>query len=147
MNGEFHLSVAIPIHNEETVLPELLSRTRAVLDSIAGGPHELVFVDDGSSDNTLAILEEAVRKDPQIMVVSLSRNFGHQAALSAALDHVSGDATVLMDGDLQDEPEIIPKFVERFSEGYDVVYAQRINRKESWPLRLSYFVFYRTMAK
>jgi dolichol-phosphate mannosyltransferase len=80
-------------------------------------------------------------------VLSLSRNFGHQAALTAALDHVTGDATVLMDGDLQDLPEAIPGFVEKFFEGYDVVYAQRTRRKEAWPLRLCYFVFYRLMAR
>ena len=146
MNSEFRLSVAIPIHDEETVLPELLRRTRAVLDQIPGGPHELLFVDDGSADCTLPILEEAARQDTRIIVLSLSRNFGHQAALTAALDHVTGDATVVMDGDLQDAPEAIPQFVERFFEGYDVVYAQRTNRKEAWPLRLCYFVFYRMMG-
>lgn len=147
MNSAFRLSLAIPLHNEETVLPELLSRTCAVLDQLGGGPHELVFVDDGSTDRTFALLEEASRRDPRIRAISLSRNFGHQAALTAALDHVSGDAAVVMDGDLQDVPEVIPQFVERFHQGYDVVYAQRIRRKEPWPLRLCYFVFYRLMAK
>jgi len=147
MNPAFRLSMAIPLHNEETVLPELLRRTRAVLDQIAGGPHEIVFVDDGSADRTFAILEDAARQDSRVRAISLSRNFGHQAALTAALDHVTGDAAVVMDGDLQDVPEAIPQFVERFHQGYDVVYAQRVRRKEPWPLRLCYFVFYRTMAK
>jgi glycosyltransferase involved in cell wall biosynthesis len=147
MNSAFRLSLAIPLHNEETVLPELLRRTRAVLDRIPGGPHEIVFVDDGSTDHTFALLEEAARQDSRIRAISLSRNFGHQAALTAALDHLSGDAAVVMDGDLQDVPEAIPQFVERFHQGYDVVYAQRIRRKEPWPLRLCYFVFYRLMAK
>jgi len=146
MNSAFRLSLAIPLHNEETVLPELLRRTRAVLDQLAGGPHEIVFVDDGSTDRTFVLLEEAARQDSRIRAISLSRNFGHQAALTAALDHVSGDAAVVMDGDLQDVPEAIPQFVERFQQGYDVVYAQRIRRKEPWPLRLCYFVFYRLMA-
>jgi polyisoprenyl-phosphate glycosyltransferase len=79
--------------------------------------------------------------------VALSRNFGHQAALTAALDHDSGDAVVVMDGDLQDVPEAIPSFVERYQEGYDVVYAQRVRRKEPWWLRLCYFAFYRLMAR
>jgi len=118
-----------------------------VLDKVQGGPHELLFVDDGSTDGTLALLEEAAQRDTRIMVLSLSRNFGHQAALTAALDHVTGDATVLMDGDLQDEPESIPRLLEKFFEGYDVVYAQRTRRKEAWPLRLSYYVFYRLMAR
>ena len=146
MNAGFRLSVAIPIHNEETVLPELLRRTLSVLDQLIGGPHELLFVDDGSTDRTAAILEEVAQKDPRIVVLSLSRNFGHQAALTAALDHVSGDATVVMDGDLQDLPEAIPQFVAPFFDGYDVVYALRTGRKEAWPLRLCYFLFYRMMA-
>jgi polyisoprenyl-phosphate glycosyltransferase len=146
MSPRFRLSVAIPLHNEAAILPELLRRTCMVLDQLAGGPHEIVFVDDGSTDNTFAILEEASRLDSRISVVSLSRNFGHQAALTAALDHVSGDAAVVMDGDLQDVPEVIPEFVARYNQGFDVVYAQRILRKEPWPLRLCYFVFYRLMA-
>lgn len=147
MKDEFRLSVAIPIHNEETVLPEFLRRTRGVLDQIRGGPHELLFVDDGSTDGTLEILQEAAREDARVIVVSLSRNFGHQAAVTAALDHVTGDAAVVMDGDLQDAPEAIPQFAARYFEGYDVVYAQRTNRKEAWPLRVCYFVFYRIMAR
>jgi polyisoprenyl-phosphate glycosyltransferase len=147
MSSNFRLSVAVPVHNEESVLPELLTRVLSVLDKIEGGPHELLFVDDGSTDGTLVLLEEAAQRDSRIMVLSLSRNFGHQPALTAALDHVTGDATVLMDGDLQDEPEAIPRFLEKFFEGYDVVYAQRTRRKEAWPLRLSYYVFYRLMAR
>jgi glycosyltransferase involved in cell wall biosynthesis len=141
------ISVAIPLHNEESIVPELLQRLGAVLDSLPGGPHEMIFADDGSTDSTLALLEAAANDDPRIVVVSLSRNYGHQSAISAALDFTSGDATVVMDGDLQDVPEVIPEFVQRFLEGYDVVYAQRIRRKEPWPLRLCYFVFYRAMAK
>jgi glycosyltransferase involved in cell wall biosynthesis len=147
MSSNFRLSVAVPVHNEESVLPELLTRVLGVLDKTEGGPHELLFVDDGSTDGTLVLLEEAAQRDSRIMVLSLSRNFGHQAALTAALDHVTGDATVLMDGDLQDEPESIPRFLGKFFEGYDVVYAQRTRRKEAWPLRLSYYVFYRLMAR
>ncbi len=139
----FQLSIAVPIHNEASVLPELLRRTRAVLDRVPGGPHQLLFVDDGSTDRTLEILEKACHDDPRITVISLSRNFGHQAALTAALDYVQGDAVVLMDGDLQDPPESIPVFIERFREGYDVVYATRASRKESWWLRACYFLFYR----
>jgi glycosyltransferase involved in cell wall biosynthesis len=147
MTSSPRLSVAIPLHNEESVLPELLQRLGAVLDALPGGPHEIVFVDDGSTDSTFEMLEEAVNSDPRIVAVSLSRNYGHQSAISAALDFTSGDATVVMDGDLQDVPEVIPEFVERFQEGYDVVYAQRTRRKEPWLLRLCYFVFYRAMAK
>jgi glycosyltransferase involved in cell wall biosynthesis len=147
MTSSPRLSVAIPLHNEESVLPELLQRVVAVLDALPGGPHEMVFVDDGSTDSTFYILEVAANSDPRIIAVSLSRNYGHQSAVSAALDFTSGDATVVMDGDLQDVPEVIPEFVKRFQEGYDVVYARRVRRKEPWPLRVCYFVFYRVMAK
>jgi len=143
----FRLSVAIPIHNEESVLPELLRRLQAVLDKLPGGPHELVLVDDGSTDRTYELLEAAAQKDWRIVALSLSRNFGHQAAITAALDHVTGDAVVVMDGDLQDVPEVIPQFVEKYHQGYDVVYAKRVRRKEPWLLRACYFVFYRLMAK
>jgi dolichol-phosphate mannosyltransferase len=140
------LTIGVPVHNEEAVMPELLARTRAVLDAVPGGPHELIFVDDGSFDRTLALLEAAASEDPRIVVVSLSRNFGHQAALSAALDEAQGDAVVLMDGDLQDSPESIPAMFEKFREGFDVVYAQRVKRKEPWWLRAAYYGFYRVAA-
>lgn len=140
------LSVALPLYNEEEVLPELLDRLGAVLDGLEGGPHEIVCVDDGSRDRTAEMLEEAARDEPRLVLVKLSRNFGHQAAFSAALDHVTGDAVVMMDADLQDPPEVIPEFVERWREGWDVVYARRARRKESWLLRLSYFVFYRLLS-
>ncbi len=143
----FRLSVAIPIHNEESALPELLRRLRVVLDNVPGGPHEIVFVDDGSTDRTFEMLAEAAEEDERIVVLSLSRNFGHQASITAGLDHATGDAAVVMDGDLQDVPEEIPRFVEKFQQGYDVVYAQRVRRKEPLALRICYFVFYRMIAK
>lgn len=147
MLAGIRLSVAIPVHNEESVLPELLLRLRKVLEGLSAGPHEIVFVDDGSTDGTFAMLSEAAHEDSRIIAISLSRNFGHQAAISAALDHASGDAVVIMDGDLQDIPEVIPQFLEKFVEGFDVVYAQRVRRKEPLLLRICYFVFYRMMAR
>jgi glycosyltransferase involved in cell wall biosynthesis len=146
MNTEPRVSVAIPLYNEREVLPELLRRVRGVLDEIPGGPHEIVFVDDGSSDGTFEILSVAAAEEPRILAISLSRNFGHQSALSAALDNVSGDVVVVMDGDLQDPPEVIPRFIEEFKKGIDVVYAQRSGRKEGWLLRLCYYLFYRVLA-
>jgi glycosyltransferase involved in cell wall biosynthesis len=140
------ITVAVPLHNEETGLPELIRRVGLVLDQIPGGPHEMLFVDDGSSDRTMQLLEEFAGRDPRISVISLSRNFGHQAALTAALDHVSGDVTVVLDGDLQDPPETIPVLVEKFLEGYDVVYAQRLRRKEALWLRICFYLFYRLMS-
>ena len=147
MKGSPRLSVAIPVHNEVAALPELLSRLMNVLNDLPGGPHEIIFVDDGSTDETFVFLEEAAKNDSRIVVIALSRNYGHQAALTAALDYVSGDAAIVMDGDLQDVPEAIPEFVQKYSQGYDVVYAQRIRRKEPWVLRLCYFFFYRLLAK
>lgn len=141
------VSVAMPVHNEESVVPELVRRVGAVLDSLPSGPHEMIFVDDGSSDRTLALLEQAAAGDPRIGVISLSRNFGHQPAITAALDHTTGDVTVIMDGDLQDSPEAIPQFLAKYREGFDVVYARRVNRKESWWLRVSYWAYYRMLAR
>jgi polyisoprenyl-phosphate glycosyltransferase len=141
------LSIAIPVHNEQEVVAELLRRLGTVLDSIGDGDHEIVIVDDGSTDSTLDLLRQASARDPRLKIVSLSRNFGHQAALSCALDHTSGDAVVVMDADLQDVPEAIPQLYEKFRSGYDVVYAQRIRRKEAWPVRACYFIFYRLLAQ
>ncbi|MCY7379701.1 MAG: glycosyltransferase family 2 protein [Gemmatimonadaceae bacterium] len=146
MSSAFRLSVAIPLYNEEAGIPELLRRMGAVLDAVPGGPHEMVLVDDGSRDRTLELLQAAARTDRRLVIIALSRNFGHQPALSAALDYVSGDVIVAMDGDLQDRPEAIPALLAKHREGFDVVYAQRAKRKESWPLRLSYYVFYRLLA-
>jgi polyisoprenyl-phosphate glycosyltransferase len=146
MTEQPSVSLAIPVYNEEAVVPELLRRTTAVLDAMPGGPHEIVVVDDGSSDRTLELLEAAAEKDPRLVVISFSRNFGHQVALAAALDHVSGDVTVLIDGDLQDPPEAIPILVDASKRGYDVVYVQRVDRKEGWALRACYYMFYRLVA-
>src|SRR4030095_6832514 len=140
------LSIGIPVRNEEEVLPELLSRLLAVLDTIPGGPHEVVFVDDGSTDGTRTILTNAVRNDSRLRVVALSRNFGHQAAMGAAIDHATGDAIVLMDGDLQDEPEIIPELVRHHQAGADVVYTRRVSREEGLLFRTAYKLYYRIAA-
>ncbi len=146
MSQHPRVSIAIPIYNEEEVVPLLLRRTAAVLDTLPGGPHEVVLVDDGSSDRTLEIVEASAQLDSRLVVVALSRNFGHQTALAAALDNVSGDVVVLMDGDLQDPPEAIPALLETYRQGYDVVYVQRVNRKEAWWLRFCYYAFYRLLA-
>jgi dolichol-phosphate mannosyltransferase len=92
------------------------------------------------------MLEAEARQDSRIAVVALARNFGHQVAVTAALDHVVGDVTIVMDADLQDIPEVIPQFLEQYEKGFDVVYAKRARRPEGWLLRVSYFVFYRLLA-
>jgi dolichol-phosphate mannosyltransferase len=140
------VSVAVPMFNESENFDELRRRVLAVFDALPGGPHELVLVDDGSSDGTGGLMEAAALADPRVAAVLLSRNFGHQRALSAALDHVTGDVVVLLDGDLQDQPEEIPRFLELHDQGYDVVYARRERRKEPLWLRACYFMYYRFLA-
>ena len=140
------LSIGIPVYNEQQVIPELLMRLTKVLDSLPGGPHEVVFVDDGSTDGSRELLTAAARRDTRLRLLVLSRNFGHQAALGAALDHATGDAVVLMDADLQDEPEIIPDFLRHHQAGADVVYARRASRQEGRLLRMAYGVFYLIIA-
>ena len=100
----------------------------------------------GSSDATPELLERAAQNDPRLVLISFSRNFGHQTALAASLDHASGDVTILMDGDLQDPPEAIPRLLDWYNQGYDVVYVRRVKQKESWWLRLCYYIFYRLLA-
>lgn len=145
--SERFLSLAIPVFNEEAVLPELLRRVEGVLDAIPGGPHEVVFVNDGSHDRSQQILERAAADDPRIKIVRLSRNFGHQAALSAALDHVSGDAVLTMDADLQDTPEVLGRLLAKLDEGFDVVVVRRVGRKEPAWKRAAYHVAYRLIAR
>ncbi len=146
MTGAPRVSVAIPLYNESEVFPELVRRLTAVLDGIPGGPHEVVFVDDGSADGTFEMVAAAAAADRRFVGIALSRNFGHQAAISAALDHATGDVVVVMDGDLQDPPEAIPQLVAEWQKGFDVVYVQRTARKEGILLRASYYLFYRMIA-
>jgi dolichol-phosphate mannosyltransferase len=119
------LSVVSPMHNEEGNARALYERVVAAVGDV---PFELVLTDDGSRDGTPAILEELAAADQRVKVISLSRNFGHQAALTAGLDHAKGDVVVMMDSDLQDPPEVIPEMVQRWREGAEVVYAVRQSR-------------------
>ena len=121
------ISVVIPIFNEEETLPELLRRTTTALDA-TGRPWELLFVDDGSRDRSADLLRAAHATDPRIKLITLSRNFGHQPAITAGVHHARGDAVILIDGDLQDPPELIPELVTKWSEGTQVVLAQRRTR-------------------
>jgi len=146
MNRRRLLSIAIPVFNEDAVLDELYRRVTAMAANLDGWDCEIVFVDDGSTDASREWLESLAIADARVTVVTLSRNFGHQAALTAALDHVRGDAVVMMDADLQDEPETIPRLLAEFDRGFDVVYAIRRERKEGWLLRTGYATFYRVIA-
>jgi polyisoprenyl-phosphate glycosyltransferase len=140
------VSVVVPVFNEEKTIGELLARIRSTLAAIGEGPHEIILVDDGSTDRTAEMLQREIEHDARLVGIVFSRNFGHQAALTAGLDHSAGDVTIVMDGDLQDPPEAIPLFLEKYDEGFDVVYAQRVHRKESWWLRLCYHLFYRLIG-
>jgi len=143
-SGVPDLSVVVPLYDEERVVGPLHRRLSEALAKL-GASYELVLVDDGSRDATPWLLDEIQAGDPHVSVIHLSRNFGHQPAVTAGLDHARGRAVVVMDGDLQDPPEVIPRLVERWSEGFDVVYAVRQNRKESPVKRLGYFAFYRLL--
>ncbi len=140
------ISIVVPVYNEQSIVDELLRRSLSVLDALPGGPHEMVLVDDGSSDRTWELIAAAVEHEPRLVGVALSRNFGHQAAIGAALDHASGDYVVVMDGDLQDPPEVIPQLLAEAQQGFDVVYVIRIKRKEAWWMRAGYACFYRLIA-
>ncbi|MFO0809895.1 MAG: glycosyltransferase family 2 protein [Gemmataceae bacterium] len=139
------LSIVIPVLNEEENLDELYRRLSAAAPAW-GLDWEVVFVDDGSTDRTLPILEDLNRKDARVKVVSFSRNFGHQTAVTAGLQHTSGDVVAVMDADLQDPPEELPRFLAKWREGYHVVYAIRRKRKENAIKRAAYFLFYRLLA-
>lgn len=123
------LSVVVPCFNEEAVIRETHKRLVDVLESLSGLDFELIYVDDGSRDKTLSILKELQCTDNHIRIISFSRNFGHQIAVSAGIEHASGDAVVLIDADLQDPPEVILEMVERWRNGVDVAYGQREERE------------------
>ena len=139
------LSVVVPLYNEEAVLAAFHARLAAVLDALAL-PAEVLYVNDGSTDGSLAHLGELQRRDPRVSIVDLSRNFGKEIALTAGLDHARGDAAVLIDCDLQDPPELIGELVSGWHRGYDVVYAQRIARDGDGPVkRATAALFYRLL--
>lgn len=139
------LSVVLPCFNERENLPPLVERLRPVLERITGGRFEVIFVDDASDDGSERMLDALHAEDPRIKVVHFSRNFGHQAALTAGMQAASAEGVVLMDCDLQDPPEVLEAFRDRWREGYEVVYGVRRKRKEGLAKRIAYAVFYRSM--
>jgi len=140
------ISIIVPAYNEGEGIRTLHER----LAACARGwqePYEILLIDDGSRDNTLAIAEELAAADPNLKVISLSRNFGHQAAVTAGLEHAAGDIVAIIDADLQDPPEELHRFFAKCREGYDVVYGVRAQRKEGMFKRAGYFAFYRVLAR
>jgi polyisoprenyl-phosphate glycosyltransferase len=140
-------SLIIPVYNEEATLPELSRRVLAVMDQLQG-PSELILVNDGSADRTLDLLRHLHQQDRRICYISLARNFGHQIAVSAGLNFVRGQAAIILDADLQDPPELIPELIGQWQVGYQVVYAQRRQRRqEAWLKRLLAYGFYRLLKQ
>jgi glycosyltransferase involved in cell wall biosynthesis len=142
------LSMVLPAYNEEEVLPQTYARFSAECPKFAelGLDYEIIFVNDGSKDRTPELLDAYAAADPNIRAVHLTRNFGHQAAISAGLTVARGDVIAIMDCDLQDPPEVLPFFLAKWREGYQVVYAIRKKRKEWFGKRLAYWTFYRLLA-
>jgi dolichol-phosphate mannosyltransferase len=142
----YKYSVVIPIYNEQENLPELERRLSQVLGKLEE-PYEVIFVNDGSRDGSIEILKDFTGKDSRLKVIDLSRNFGHQAAFYAGMRRASGEAVILMDGDLQDPPEILPQLIQRWHQGYDVVYAVRQKRQEGLVKRALYAAYYRLLRR
>lgn len=135
------LSVVVPAYNEQEVLPEFHRRLSEALAKLSFSS-EILYINDGSSDQTLKVIKDL--HDPRIAIIDLSRNFGKEIALTAGLDHANGEAVVVIDADLQDPPELIPEMIEKWREGYDVVYARRTGRDgESYLKKTSAKLFYR----
>ncbi|NLY19248.1 MAG: glycosyltransferase family 2 protein [Clostridiaceae bacterium] len=140
---ELLCSVVVPMYNEEAVLNETYRRLTQVMEN-SGVEYEIIFVNDGSRDKTAEMLNEICDKDKRVKLIDFSRNFGHQIAITAGMDHSSGQCVVVIDGDLQDPPEFIPEMIKKWKEGYDVVYGKRISRKgESFFKKFTAAAFYR----
>ncbi len=140
-------SIVAPAYNEEAVLHALYQRVAEVMDA-TGEPWELVIVNDGSRDRTAEIVRELHAADPRVKLVDFARNFGHQLAVTAGLDHAQGDAVVIIDADLQDPPEVILEMIQRWKEGYEVVYAIRAEREgETWFKEFTARLFYRLIYR
>lgn len=131
--GACKLSVVVSVYNEEKALKEFYKETNKILEQIkkSGWEHELIFVNDGSADNSLSILEELAREDHDVKLISFSRNFGHEAAMIAGIDYSTGDGIICMDADLQHPPECIPKIIEKFDAGYEVINMVRTQNKSA----------------
>lgn len=145
MSIQVRYSIIIPMFNEEAVIQETYRRIKKVM-GITGEPYELIFVNDGSTDNCAQMIEEYSYWDESVKLIDLSRNFGHQVAITAGMDYALGDAVVIIDADLQDPPELIPEMIAEWKQGYQVVYAKRIKRNgESLFKKWTASLFYRVL--
>jgi glycosyltransferase involved in cell wall biosynthesis len=142
------ISILIPASNEEEVLDPLYQRLGKLANDNKAYEFEFLFINDGSRDKTMDIIQEYAEKDDRVAYVNLSRNFGKEIAMIAGLDHVTGDATVIIDADLQDPPELIPKMIKFWEDGYDDVYAKRNSREgETWFKKTTSKLYYRLLQK
>ncbi len=140
-------SIVAPVFNEEETLPHFYEEVVAVMESIAE-PFEIILINDGSSDGSYKIMQTLHARDPRVRILDFSRNFGHQIAISAGIDYAGGDAVIILDADLQDPPQVIPKMIERWKAGAEVVYAQRTSREGETRFKLlTATVFYRLIAR
>ncbi len=140
-------SFIIPIYNEEETILELYHRVSKVMTRL-DGLVELILVNDGSWDKSLKLIRELHQKDPRVSYLSLARNFGHQTAVTAGLNFARGQVVVILDADLQDPPELIPDMIDKWRQGYEVVYAQRLKRKqEGWFKKFTAYLFYRLLKR
>ncbi len=140
------ISLIFPVYNEEQVLPLLYTRVCRLIDQLEYDV-EVILVNDGSKDGSLALMKKFHEEDPRFKIVDFSRNFGHQVAITAGIDFSTGDAVILLDADLQDPPELLPQFLQKWEEGHHVVYAIRKTRQEHALKRLAYLMFYRLLQK
>lgn len=145
------ISILIPVHNEQEVIPALVERLETMMagDDVAGYEWEVLMVNDGSSDNSLLLLRQLHQRAPRrYRYLDMSRNFGKEIAMLAAMDHARGDAVVILDADLQDPPEIIPQMLRAWEEGYDDIYARRLSRgRESWMRKVLSNVYYHLLSR
>ncbi|MBI5017575.1 MAG: glycosyltransferase family 2 protein [Deltaproteobacteria bacterium] len=147
MTTSVTVSVVVPVYNEAEVIFESYKRLKRVLEGL-DEPYELIFVNDGSRDATAVMLGCLCDTDPKVRLIDFSRNFGHQTAITAGMEHASGDAVVVIDADLQDPPEVIPEMIAKWREGYDVVYGKRAERKgDTFFKRFTAAAFYRLLDR
>lgn len=145
ISRDTRISVVLPTFNESVILPDLYRAMTDILKKL-NVIHEMIFVNDGSTDNSGEILDEIAKEDLNVTVIHLSRNFGHQSALQAGLEYATGNAVIVMDSDMQDNPEAIPQFLKEWQKGYDIVYAIRVKRKENILKRFFFNAFYRLLT-
>lgn len=144
MSGSL-FSVIVPMYNEEEVIGTTFERLKQVMDSL-GERYELIFVNDGSKDRSADIIKQLAEQHQEVVLIDFSRNFGHQIAITAGMDYALGDAIIIIDADLQDPPEVILQMIDKWRDGYEVVYGKRVKRKgETWFKKATAKIFYRTL--